>query len=109
MGRFSYEKRIPRVGGPGGSKGNRASPKKQFNRTCPTCGGGLPCRDSDCRKAIGQSNYNARKAAPKPKSKAKGKNKAKKKGGICSIIALLLLGGLGSVVYGGVELIKWVV
>lgn len=75
MGRFSYEKRIPKIGGRGGNKGKRATPKTQFRNTCNGCGGETPCRDSGCRKAAGQASYDARKA---PASKAAPKVKKAK-------------------------------
>lgn len=69
MGRFSYEKRIPTIGGRGGKKGKRATPKTQFRNTCNGCGGETPCRDSGCRKASGQASYDARHAPRTPKVK----------------------------------------
>lgn len=69
MGRFSYEKNIPKIGGRGGNKGKRATPKNQFRNQCGNCGGTLPCNDSGCRKASGQDSYNARNAPAKSKTK----------------------------------------
>jgi len=78
MGRFSYEKNIPKIGGRGGKKGKRAKPNNQFKNQCGNCGGDLPCNDSGCRKASGQDSYNSRNK-PAPKTKTTSKKKAKVK------------------------------
>lgn len=104
MGRFDYEKNIPRIGGPGGRKGNRASPKNQFENQCSNCGGNLPCRNAACRRSSGQDRHKAYKTAPTKKAKKKVAKPAKKGFLSCSIIIFLTL-SLGG--YGGFEVISW--
>lgn len=105
MGRFDYEKRSTRIGGPGGAKGQRMSPKKAKANTCRH--GDNPSRCSDCTR---DSNAAAARHA-RAVHRAKRVKKAKKKnsGSFCSIIAFLLLGVFGSGIYGAVELTQWII
>ncbi len=99
-------------GGPGGSKGIRASPSKQFKNRCDSCGGALPCNDADCRRSAGKNNYDARKQARKEQyiknrakkvKKASKKGKAKKKG--CMTAIVVMGGSVAAGGYGVVEVI----
>lgn len=79
MGRFDYEKKGTRWGGPGGAKGKKATPDTQFRNQCDHCGATLPCNRSGCRKASAAARRNPAPAAAKKQVLKRGQKSSIKK------------------------------
>lgn len=104
MGRFDYEKKGTRWGGPGGAKGQPL--RKVRKNLCPH--GDVA---SNCDKCIRAENAAANRQA-RNINRAKRVNKAKKnqkKSGWCSFVLLILFGALGTAGWGILELVNQII